>query len=203
MSKREPGTRCAPRKTAVQARATSTVGAIVEAAARILETLGFAGYTTNAIAKRAGVSIGSLYQYFPNKDSITAALIAREAAALVDEVRRAAQIEDWRQALDMMILAAVRHQLRRPQLARLLDLEERRLAVPNAVGATEGLRVALHRVLARASNELVIEPGAATLDIIGITRGVTDMVGQEPDATQEDLQKRLRRALFGYLAFAG
>ncbi|WP_454277896.1 TetR/AcrR family transcriptional regulator [Sphingomonas sanguinis] len=68
-----------PRKTARQGRSAATVDAIVEAAARILEAAGPSGYTTNAIAQRAGVSVGSLYQYFPNKDAITRALICGSA----------------------------------------------------------------------------------------------------------------------------
>ncbi|MBR8500820.1 TetR/AcrR family transcriptional regulator, partial [Burkholderia cenocepacia] len=54
-----------PRKAPRQRRSVATVDAIVEAAARILERDGFDGYTTNAVAALAGVSIGSLYQYFP------------------------------------------------------------------------------------------------------------------------------------------
>ena len=61
-----------PRKTPRQSRATATRDAIVEAAARILEADGMGGFNTNAIAARAGVSIGSLYQYFPAKDAILA-----------------------------------------------------------------------------------------------------------------------------------
>ena len=202
MSKRQSGTASAPRKTAVQARSARTVEAIVEAAARILETLGFEGYTTNVIAARAGVSIGSLYQYFPNKDAITLALIAREAATLLEDVRQAAVVEDWREALDLMIQAAVRHQQRRPGLARLLDLEEGRLAAQSDSGAA-GLRSALQLVLEQASCELMIIPETATVDIIGITRGLTDMVGREPGIGPADLKQRLRRALFGYLTFAG
>ena len=60
-----------PRKEASQRRAKETVRAIVEAATHILNTEGASGFTTNHIAKKAGVSIGSLYQYFPNKDSIS------------------------------------------------------------------------------------------------------------------------------------
>jgi len=60
-----------PRKEARQFRSKETVRAIVEAATHILNSKGAAGFTTNHIAKRAGVSIGSLYQYFPNKDSIS------------------------------------------------------------------------------------------------------------------------------------
>ena len=51
-----------PRKPPTQVRSAQTVEAILEAAARILETDGLAGYTTNRIAETAGVSVGSLYQ---------------------------------------------------------------------------------------------------------------------------------------------
>jgi AcrR family transcriptional regulator len=63
------------RKYASQERAGATVEAIVEAAARILATDGAKGLTTNRVAKVAGVSIGSVYQYFPNKEAIVVALV--------------------------------------------------------------------------------------------------------------------------------
>jgi len=66
-----------PRKRPVQQRSRLTVDQILEAAARVFAERGFAGATTNRIAERAGVSIGSLYQYFPNKDTILVALHAQ------------------------------------------------------------------------------------------------------------------------------
>lgn len=66
-----------PRKKPRQARSLVTVEAILEAAAHILAKDGYAGFTTNRVAERAGVSIGSLYQYYPNKQSLLAALHAR------------------------------------------------------------------------------------------------------------------------------
>lgn len=68
-----------PRKTPKQRRATITVEAILEAAAHILED-GCHPFTTNHIAERAGVSIGSLYQYFPSANAIMAALIEKHVA---------------------------------------------------------------------------------------------------------------------------
>lgn len=59
-----------PRKKARQARSQATVDAIVQATAHILREKGAHKLSTNAVAKRAGVSIGSLYQYFPNKESL-------------------------------------------------------------------------------------------------------------------------------------
>jgi AcrR family transcriptional regulator len=62
------------RKTPKQARAQVTVDAILTATAELLVELGYERTTTNAIARRAGVSIGSLYQYFPNKEALFTAL---------------------------------------------------------------------------------------------------------------------------------
>ncbi len=64
-----------PRKKPIQGRSRETVRAILEAAARILATDGPDALTTNHVAKVAGVSIGSLYQYFPDRDAVVAALI--------------------------------------------------------------------------------------------------------------------------------
>lgn len=65
------------RKTASQARSRATVDALVEATARILVREGFDRANTNRIASEAGVSVGSLYQYFPGKEALVAAVIHR------------------------------------------------------------------------------------------------------------------------------
>jgi AcrR family transcriptional regulator len=66
-----------PRKAPRQSRSAVTVTAILDATARILVERGYAATSTNAVAERAGVSVGSLYQYFPNKDALIAALHTR------------------------------------------------------------------------------------------------------------------------------
>ena len=71
-----------PRKQPRQARSLATVEAILEAAARVLAERGYAATNTNLVAERAGVSVGSLYQYFPNKDSLITALHERHAAQM-------------------------------------------------------------------------------------------------------------------------
>src|ERR1700723_2407444 len=77
------------RKEPGQARSKETVSVILEASARILESDGLQGFNTNAIAVRAGVSVGSIYQYFPNKDAIVVALISSFKEALHDAVLKA------------------------------------------------------------------------------------------------------------------
>lgn len=75
------------RRQPKQARALATRDAILEAATQILERHGEAAFTTNRIAERAGVSIGTLYQYFPNKQAILVALARAESAKLHETAR--------------------------------------------------------------------------------------------------------------------
>ncbi|MES0874913.1 TetR/AcrR family transcriptional regulator [Sinimarinibacterium thermocellulolyticum] len=75
-----------PKKQPRQARAQATFDAIVEAAARLLAAEGYAAVSTNRVAEVAGVSIGSLYEYFPNKQSIVATALARAMSEITAEV---------------------------------------------------------------------------------------------------------------------
>jgi len=70
-----------PRKSPLQERSRRTVERILDAAARIFHEQGYAGATTNDIADEADVSVGSLYQYFPNKDALLVALTKRHIEA--------------------------------------------------------------------------------------------------------------------------
>jgi AcrR family transcriptional regulator len=78
-----------PRKHASQERSRATVDALVEATARILVREGFDKASTNRIADVAGVSIGSLYQYFPCKEALVAAVMERHNRRLMEIVRAA------------------------------------------------------------------------------------------------------------------
>lgn len=82
-------TALSPRKSPRQSRSAVTVAAILDATARILVERGYAATSTNAVAERAGVSVGSLYQYFPNKDALIAALHARHADQMKAVIERA------------------------------------------------------------------------------------------------------------------
>ena len=81
-----------PRKSASQERSRATVDALLEATARILVKEGYDQASTNRIAEVAGVSIGSLYQYFPSKEALVAAVIDRHAQE-ISEVTRDALIK--------------------------------------------------------------------------------------------------------------
>jgi AcrR family transcriptional regulator len=77
LATRIPRTVSTLRKAPRQARSRATVDAILDAGAQVLGRSGWAKFTTNAVADRAGVSIGSLYQYFPNKNVLADAIRRR------------------------------------------------------------------------------------------------------------------------------
>ncbi|TQI65354.1 TetR family transcriptional regulator [Bosea sp. AK1] len=194
------GSGLGPRKSPHQKRSKATVAAVVEAAARILESRGLQAYTTNAVAKVSGVSIGSLYQYFPNKDSITQALIAREAHVLVAEVERAASSAEGWEVLAKIVEVAVRNQLRRPSLANILDFEEQRLPVSEGMAQLGAQLVNTIGVsLSSASFEQAGSDPFAVQDLIAIVRGMVDGAGARGERDETALASRVQRAVFGYL----
>jgi AcrR family transcriptional regulator len=78
----------APRKLPRQSRSRATFEAIIQAATYILTESGWDALTTNAIAERAGVNIGSLYQYFPNKQAVIAELQRRHVETIQTELHQ-------------------------------------------------------------------------------------------------------------------
>jgi AcrR family transcriptional regulator len=128
-------TAVAPRKSPRQARSQATCEAILDATARILVERGYAATNTNLVAERAGVSVGSLYQYFPNKDALIAALHDRHARQMNEVVERGIQrceglpFEDALQAIIGGLVQAHRmeaglHRVLETQLAGLDTLDE-------------------------------------------------------------------------------
>jgi AcrR family transcriptional regulator len=78
-----------PRKTPVQARSTHTVEVILQACIQVLLDGGIERLTTTRVAQRAGTSVGSVYQYFPNKQSLLAAVLERHLMQVVAAVETA------------------------------------------------------------------------------------------------------------------
>jgi AcrR family transcriptional regulator len=82
-----PKARTTPRKKPRQQRSQATVDVILDATARVLCTTGYDRASTNRIAIAAGVSVGSLYQYFPSKEALVAALVERHVAEMTTLVK--------------------------------------------------------------------------------------------------------------------
>ncbi len=101
-----------PRKSPVQARSAASVDAILEATLQVLLSVGKERLTTTAVAMRAGVSVGTLYQYFPNKSALLQAVLRRhmdEVASAVERVcleKRGCGLEEMASSLVTGYLAA-------------------------------------------------------------------------------------------------
>ena len=112
-----------PRKDASQERSRATVDALLEATARILVREGFDRASTNRIADVAGVSIGSLYQYFPSKEALVAAVIERHQQdirqVIQGELEKAAMLP-IEQGVRMLVAVAVKSHRIAPKLHRVL-----------------------------------------------------------------------------------
>lgn len=94
------------RRTPTQARSKKRVEAILEAAARVFIEEGFDAASTDAIAARAGTSVGSIYQFFPNKLALFEALAARcleRQRQIFDQLFAAAGVRSWSEILDLAI----------------------------------------------------------------------------------------------------
>lgn len=114
----------AGRRSPTQSRSRATYEAIVEAAAQVFERHGYAAGTTNRIAERAGVSIGTLYQYFEDKDAVLHAVVDQHlddgAAALAPVMRALAADPEPETALALALEAMLALHAQRPRLHRLL-----------------------------------------------------------------------------------
>jgi len=112
-----------PRKNASQDRSRATVDALIEATARILVREGFDKASTNRVAEQAGVSVGSLYQYFPSKEALVAAVIDRHNQQLMQVVRGAlAEVAalPMEQAVRKLVAVAIKAHRIDPKLHRVL-----------------------------------------------------------------------------------
>lgn len=85
---RRPQVLLEPRKLPVQARSAASVDAILEATVQVLLSVGKERLTTTRVASRAGVSVGTLYQYFPNKSALLQAVLKRHMDAVMEAVER-------------------------------------------------------------------------------------------------------------------
>jgi AcrR family transcriptional regulator len=194
------------RKAPVQQRSAATVAFVLEAAARILDEAGLEGYNTNAVAARAGISVGSLYQYFPSKEAITAALIEREHQRLVQGMRLVL-VETEGLALEAAIGVLLDMLLGVPaaalKLNHMLETEEARLPRTPELARLELEIERLNRAFlarhvdsARCTEQQLDD---AACDTIRIVRAMLDGAAQEGRLDAPDLRMRLQRTVEGYL----
>ena len=197
-----------PRKAPRQARSTATVEVILEAATRVLTEESLSGFNTNRIAQVAGVSVGSFYQYFPNKAALVATLIERAQAALADAVDGCiAQSRDKPLAKVLAELTdiAIDHQFRNPVFAAALDHEERRLPLDAVLrDAQERLINSIQTLLNDHHQDFRAPlPTSAAIDCLLIAKALVESEASRPTPAIDALRERVVRALLGYLVPPG
>ena len=96
-----------PRKTPLQARSTATVNAILDATIQVLLRVGKERLTTTRVALRAGVSVGTLYQYFPNKSALLQAVLKRHLDEVTEAAERACKEQQQGATLQQMATALI------------------------------------------------------------------------------------------------
>lgn len=198
------GTRLRPRKRARQQRSTQTVEAILTAAARILERGGLEAANTNAIAALAGVSIGSLYQYFPNRDAILFELLRRAERRMADALAEAIDATKelpFAARLKLLIAGAVRQQFERPALARALDyFESRAPADPDLEAIDQEIVERLAGFLSALQPPMAHDRRVeAAGDLLTIVKAMVDAASAREEQDLVRLEGRLTHAVFGYL----
>lgn len=181
------------------------VDAILEGAARILEEDGIAQLNTNRIAERAGVSVGSLYQYFPSKDAIIAELIRIDHVELLKDLRAmAGRLGDApiEVAVRQLVRVGVRRQLERPALSRALDYLEPMMVAPAEHDVVDAeIDALIAGVLAPRAPKLRGKAMAtAAADLAALSRGMINAAGHRGETGQAALVARVTRATLGYLS---
>lgn len=195
-------------RAAQQARSKATVEAILRAAARILASKGWAAFNTNAVATRAGVSIGSLYEYFPNKQVIVDALLDRhlsQAEQIVAQQRAtAAALTDPQAIVATLVNGFIALHADDPKLHRVLASE-----VPLSPAIRKRVAALSEGVVAATAAALhghVRDPQLAARLLVDTADALTHRWIVEPHGSPvraELLGRELIAMLTGYLAVAG
>ncbi len=195
-----------PRKVAQQSRARETIEDILQASAQIVSRHGLERLTTNHIAERAGVSVGSLYQYFPGKDAVLHAVIEREFNRAVDAI--VAQIDSTcakTVPLDEAIAGLVRRVFElnvrnRPFLRQLVlaavSLKHLRFTLANDVRVLAALRAKLAEYGDEVdAEELELATFVALYALKGVQIGTVFADHSHDEAKMRALLVRMLRAL--------
>jgi AcrR family transcriptional regulator len=197
-----------PRKSASQERSRATVEALLDATARVLRRDGYDRASTNRIAATAGVSVGSLYQYFPNKEALVAALVARHNREMLqllrDALREVASL-DLASAIRELVRAAVEAHLVDPALHRIFDEQVPRTGQLAKIEALQGETFQLVRTyLEERRKEISVRDlDSATSILVTAVEALThQFVINKPDALDGDRDRfidEVTRLVLGYL----
>jgi AcrR family transcriptional regulator len=192
------------RRKPVQQRSAQRVERMLEACASLIEELGYDGVTTTLIAERAGVAVGSLYQFFPDKRAVVQALTLRNLERFMANVVQrfdSAELEHWWDAVDSMFDVYVEMHRTVPAFSRLHfgDVVDTRLldeGKDNNAVIAEGLAALISERFGRSMEELQLPVAIA----IEAADGVLKFAFRRNDRGDQVVVDEAKALIKGYLS---
>jgi AcrR family transcriptional regulator len=204
LQKRTQGT-LEPRKSPVQARSSASVEAILKATIQVLLKVGKERLTTTRVAARAGVSVGTLYQYFPNKGALLRAALQRhldEIGAVIETVCREQAGASLEKMATTLVTAFLDAKMKDPKASVALylvssDVDGARITRETGQKVSRAIRA----MLATAREQLKREPEVVTSMLQGAMNGVSRRLleSASPELDYERLRDELVFLVCGYL----
>ena len=194
-----------PRKSPVQARSAASVDAILQATIQVLLQVGKERLTTTRVALRAGVSVGTLYQYFPNKSALLQAALKRHLSAITDAVELVCKEQNGRTLRQMataLITAFLQAKMRDAKKSVALysvssDVDAARIVQQTGIRSNK----AIVRMLESATNPLTTDPQlvASMLQsaMVGVSRRMLE--SGAPEKQLDILRRELISMICAYL----
>lgn len=198
-----------PRKPPVQRRSQETLKVIHEASIQVLLSHGIHGLTTTRVAERAGVSVGSVYQYYPNKQALLAAVLQQHLDDVIGQIEAVCHSHRARTAADMahaLVNTFIDAKLARPDVSQALyaiPADQGRDAVTATM--TQRAQLGICDLLASCTDRRFQDPSLVsfvlTTSLVGPAQVL--MATLPPVAQREAIRKQLGLMAQSYLERAG
>lgn len=185
--------RTSARKIPIQSRSRVAVSSILEAAARILEAGDLAYFNTNAIAESAGVSVGTLYQYFPDKSAVLTGLIESEIDRSLQAMEKSASSADIGSKVEYALAAMVMSLQSRAALSQVLLVNEPLLFMDGDRTPFEERMLERFSVFVREDTGCGRCDKAITLQLVGMSKGLLLEASLRDSLLDTGLAQRISR----------
>jgi AcrR family transcriptional regulator len=195
-----------PRKQPVQARSSVTLDILHVAAIQVLKSEGLDGCTTTRVAERAGVSVGSLYQYYPNRDALLAGVLNRHLEEVTDAIENVCREHEGKGLDELgrrLVSAFLAVKFADPAAAKVLyEVAGERGGPQKVARAQQQITGAIAHALETASDGRLGQPhlisGIAFNAIVGPVHAVLE--GNMPETALPLLEAELTRLVGSYFA---
>lgn len=194
-----------PRKTPVQARSTASVEAICEATVQVLLVVGKEKLTTTKVAQRAGVSVGTLYQYFPNKASLLQAVLKEHLDQVFEGVEEACESvkgAPLKQMADAVVAQFMKTKLKNTEKSRAMyfvsdDLGALEVARTNSSRAVKAIAAMLESAPEGLREDALIVASTLMSAMAGVSRRMVE--ASRAPKTMQAMRRELEVMMRAYL----